>query len=563
MSPDDETPWRPRRAAPGGDAPGDSQHPLIQNTHPAPDDPWSAGPDRPTEPHDASHPFTQSLLWTAIGTLVPGLGLWPTRLRRLGLAIIALAVVAIVFVVVKVRTNLGSVAAIAVEPTWLSALSAGAIILAVLWVATIVGTQLLTRPRVLTTTQRTVGAVAVAVLSFLVAAPLAVASTYALDQRSLITTVFKSDKTIRSETRPSNVSTGANPWANKPRLNILLLGGDNSSQRDAIDPTEGIRTDTMMVASIDTRTGNTVIIQIPRNMYAMPFPKGSALAKDYPNGFTNGDPNGASGEWMANAVWNNVPKAHPELFKNTDYPGADALKMGISAATGLTIDYFLLVNIDGIQALIDAMGGVTVNINERIPMGGNTENQNPFGWLEPGPNQHLNGQKAMWYARSRWADPNADFGRMARQSCLVDAVINQANPQTMLTRYESIAAASKRMILTDIPQEMLPAVADLALTVKNGTVSRLLFQNGVNGFISAHPNYDLVRQQVASAVAKSEKAHTTASPTKATATSSATAPATRTTTSKPTTSKPKATASASVGFNTDNLANACAYNPQP
>jgi len=265
-------------------------------------------------------------------------------------------------------------------------------------------------------------------------------------------------------------------------------------------------------------------------------------------------------------VWNNVPKAHPELFKNTDYPGADALKMGISAATGITIDYFLLVNIDGIQALIDAMGGVTVNINERIPMGGNSENQNPFGWLEPGPNQHLNGQKAMWYARSRWADPNADFGRMARQSCLVDAVINQANPQTMLTRYESIAAASKRMILTDIPQEMLPAVADLALTVKNGTVSRLLFQNGVNGFISAHPDYDLVRQQVAAAIAKSEKAHTTTSPTKATATSgstaSSTAGSTRTTT-RATTTKATATASKSAGFNTDNLANACAYNPQP
>ena len=559
MSPDDGSSWRPRHAASHDDAPTES-HPLIEDTHSVPF-PWV--PDQAPAaglPDAARHPFTQSLLWTAIDTLVPGLGFWPTRLRRVGLAIIAAAVVAIVIVVAKAGTNLRSLAAIAVEPRWLVALSVGTVALGVLWVATIVGTHLLTRPRVLTTSQRTVGAVAVALLSFLVAAPLAVASTYALDQRSLITTVFKADKNIRSETRPSNVSTGSNPWANKPRLNILLLGGDSSAQRDAVDPTEGIRTDTMMLASIDTRTGNTVIIQIPRNMYAMPFPTGSALAKDYPNGFTNGDPNGTSGEWMANAIWNNVPKAHPELFKNTDYPGADALKMGVSAATGLTVDYFLLVNIDGIQALIDAMGGVTVNINERIPMGGNSENHNPFGWLEPGPNQHLNGQKAMWYARSRWADPNADFGRMARQSCLVDAVIKQANPQTMLTRYESIAAASKNMIFTDIPQEMLPAVADLALTVKNGTVGRLLFQNGVNGFVSAHPDYALVRQQVADAIAKSDKTPVTAAPTTK-ATSSATA------TSKPsaskTTKKPTASTSTSTGFNSDNLADACAYNPQP
>ncbi len=459
--------------------------------------------------------------------------------------------------VYRARTNLGSLAAVAVEPTWLTALSVGAVVLGVLWVVTIVGTHLLTRPRMLSGAQRVVGSLTVAGLSFLVSAPLAVASTYALDQRDLITSVFKSSKDSRSQTRPTDVNTTAsNPWANKPRVNILLLGGDSSAQRDAIDPTEGIRTDTMMLASIDTRTGNTVIIQIPRNMYDMPFPKGSALAAAYPNGFTNGDPNGTSGEFMANAVWKNVPANHPDLFKNTDYPGADALKMGITATTGLSVDYFLLVNIDGIQALINAMGGVTVNINERIPMGGNSENHNPFGWLEPGPDQHLNGMKAMWYARSRWADPNADFGRMARQSCLVDAVIHQANPQTMLTRYESIATASKKMVITDIPQELLPAMADLALSVKGGTVSRLLFQNGVNGFISAHPDYALVRQQVASAIAKSEKAPASAT---ATATSGATSGSSAASSATKTTSK----ATGSTGFNSDNLVDACAYHPQP
>ena len=560
MSPDDGTSWRPRRAAWDDDEGGaESGHHLIDKTHPARSEPfpWVPPEGRPEiDLRDRNHPFTQSLIWTTIGTLVPGLGFWPTRLRRVGLAIIALMVIATVYVIVVARTNLGSLAAVAVEPKWLVGLSAAAVVVGVLWVATIVGTHLLTRPRLLTHTQRSVGAVAVALLSFLVSAPLAVASSYALDQRDLITSVFKSDKNTRSQTRPTDIGTGSSPWANKPRLNILLLGGDSSAQRDAIDPTEGIRTDTMMLASIDTSTGNTVIIQIPRNMYDMPFPKGSALAKAYPNGFTNGDPNGTSGEFMANAVWNNVPRAHPDLFKNTDYPGADALKMGISATTGLKVDYFLLVNIDGIQALIDAMGGVTVNINERIPMGGNSENHNPFGWLEPGPDQHLNGQKAMWYARSRWADPNADFGRMARQSCLVDAVIKQANPQTMLTRYESIAAASKNMILTDIPQELLPAVADLALTVKGGTVSRLLFQNGVNGFVSAHPDFALMRKQVAAAVAKSEKAPSSAAPTTKASATTSNSPGSGATSAKPSASK-------SAGFNSDNLAESCAYHPQP
>ena len=68
MSPDDGSSWRPRHAA------DDHQR----------------------------HPFTQSLLWTAIGTIVPGLGFWPTRLRRVGLSIIAAGVTAIVFVAARV-----------------------------------------------------------------------------------------------------------------------------------------------------------------------------------------------------------------------------------------------------------------------------------------------------------------------------------------------------------------------------------------------------------------------------------------------------------------------------
>ena len=61
------------------------------------------------------------------------------------------------------------------------------------------------------------------------------------------------------------------------------------------------------------------------------------------------------------------------------------------------------MNIDGLFGLIDAMGGVTVNVNGRIPMAGNSEGKTPTGWLEPGPDQHLDAYQAMWYARSRSA----------------------------------------------------------------------------------------------------------------------------------------------------------------
>ncbi len=148
MSPDDGAPWRPRRAA-DSDQPtwqprASSPPEFIERTHVVP----SRAANEPQSPHpgpDTSRPaagprqtpdsrlrFTQSLLWTMIGTIVPGLGFWPTRLRRLGLGIIGIAVVAILFVAFTARTNLGSLAAIAVEPTWLTRISVGAAVVGVL-----------------------------------------------------------------------------------------------------------------------------------------------------------------------------------------------------------------------------------------------------------------------------------------------------------------------------------------------------------------------------------------------------------------------------------------------
>ncbi|MGV7603098.1 LCP family protein, partial [Mycobacterium kansasii] len=81
--------------------------------------------------------------------------------------------------------------------------------------------------------------------------------------------------------------------------------------------------------------------------------------------------------------------------------------------------------------------------------------------LEIGANQHLDGYHAMWYARSRSA--STDYDRMGRQSCLIKAVLDQTSPQTVLTRFESIADASGQMVVSDIPQGMLPAFVDLAI----------------------------------------------------------------------------------------------------
>jgi LCP family protein required for cell wall assembly len=237
----------------------------------------------------------------------------------------------------------------------------------------------------------------------------------------------------------------------------------------------------------------------------MPFPKDSPLHKYYPNGFTNGDGNNA--EYFLNAMYDNVKRNVPKkVLGDTDDLGADVMKLSVGAALGLQVDYYMLIDLQGFSKMINALGGIRVNINTYIPIGGNTDlHIPPKEFLKPGPNQKLNGRSALWYARGRYGSD--DFARMDRQRCVINAIIKQANPTTMLSRYEDIAKAGKTIVYTDIPQEVLPLMVDLSLRVKDGNVRSIVFKHGVDGFLSPSPNYSQMRKRVQTALgeAKSEK----------------------------------------------------------
>lgn len=447
------------------------------------------------------HPFTKSLGWTALGTVLPGLGLLATKWRKVGLAIFALFVLGLIVVGAYIYSDPIEAAAIAVRPGRLMALSAVLLVGALLWIILIAGTHLLTRPRTLSNLQRGVGGLAVALLSFVVATPLAVAARYSYDQAALVRTVFGSNDKKRSQTRPqiNTKQKSEDVWKDKPQLNLLLVGLDSNATR-LKKSDNSILTDTMMIATINTATGDMVLTQIPRNMAYTQFPQGSKLAEIYPDGFTDGSGDGDNLEYMANAIWTNVPAEHPDLFSDTDYPGADALKLGMEGTLGMKIDYFVALNIDGLMHLINAMGGVKINVNDRIPIGARKGGPAATRFIEPGPNQLLDGYHAMWFARSRSAEGVTDYDRMARQSCVVKAVVDQADPQTMLTRYEAMAKASSDAVTTDIPTDMLPHLVDLSMRVKNGTQRRVLFEHGKNGYNTRNPNFDMMRARVAQAI---------------------------------------------------------------
>ena len=510
--------------------------------------------------------FRRCATLTIASTLLPGLGLAGARQRWakiLGVLLPIGFLGGLIWLAVRAVMNPEKAIGWITNTDFLFRALVVLIAAALGWACLIALTHLITRPKGLTTTKRAIGAGLVIALTFIVSAPLAVGARYTLSQLQLLGSITGDDVTAGS--RPNIDTNAENPWKDTPRLNILLLGADSTDTR--IKDAGGSytpRTDTIMVASIDTTTGDTTLIQIPRNLKYTPFPEGSKLAQLFPRGFRGA---GDEAEWYVNALWEKtVAGDHPDMVEalgtpTPTYPGAEVLKQGIEGITGLHMHYFVLLNINGLEQLINAMGGVRVNINQKLPIGGNeTTGEKPSAWLQPGPDQLLDGYHAMWYARGRYHVKGADFDRMARQSCLVNAVIKQADPLTMLTRYEGIAQASSDMIMTDIPRNVLSPVTQLAVKVKDASVSRLAFVNGENGFVSANPDFTLTRTRVHDAITPPTHTSepTTNTPTE-TPNTTKPSPTPTTTTPPEQPSAPPTTAPASTA---EQVTNACAYNPQ-
>nr|WP_275586527.1 LCP family protein [Geodermatophilus normandii] len=261
-----------------------------------------------------------------------------------------------------------------------------------------------------------------------------------------------------------------------------MLGGDGGEGR------EGVRTDTVIVASIATETGETTLISLPRNLEDLPFPADSPLAAIYPEGFESG----SESESLLNSVYRNGPADHPDVLGPTDDPGADFLKLGVGEALGLDIDYFVLVNLDGFSRLVDALGGITVNVNYYVPINGITGQELPDDYIAPGPNQHMDGYTALQFARGRYG--LTDYDRMDRQRCTIKAIIDEADPITLLDQYQELAATTQDIVSTDIPRSALDDFVDLAFLVKDADIRSVVFDTSL--IDPAYPDYDLMRQIV-------------------------------------------------------------------
>jgi LCP family protein required for cell wall assembly len=490
----ESSPRRARRSA------GQS---LPEGGTPAQHDPALAGQRQPDQGRRGSHatPYGQGfswvLLWTILGALIPGSGLIAAGSRRIGASLLFL--IGLVGVGLAAMALVGDPAkrlrSLAVDPQQLLivALIIGLVALAWIGIILATNTQLL-RYATLTAGQRVFSGMVVVALIIGVGLPAFAVSHDALITRDLIGSVTSDEV---GGAGPD--SAKADPWAGIPRMNVLLIGSDAGRGRI------GVRPDTLILASINTKTGDTVLFSLPRNLERVPFPLGTPGNQAWPEGYyCPGD------ACLLNAIWQWGTTDGRSYYKSAKNPGLAATEDAVQGVTGLRVDTYVMLNLKGFSQFIDAIGGLRVNVDERLPIGGNSEHpEQTSGYLEKGHNRLLDGYQTLWFARSRWS--TNDFDRMKRQRCVIGAVAQQADPAKMVLNFPKIAKAAKDNLSMGIHQSQLEAWVELAQRIKGASVRSLPFTSDVVED-RTNPDYQQIHELVTKALKPKVKATATPTP---------------------------------------------------
>lgn len=276
------------------------------------------------------------------------------------------------------------------------------------------------------------------------------------------------------------------------RLTLLLVGADEGPGR------EGLRTDSMIVATFDIESGEAALFGLPRNFKRVPLPpefqssfvelEKEAIEKEavdddgdgFPDTWTDRNGDGIPDKprfkscrcfpEMLNRVHENTMN-WTDTYPSTPDPGLAALRDVVAHLIDLRIDFYVMVNMEGFVEVVDAIGGVDVMVTEPYHVAVSAPSEgSPKARVnvEPGMN-HLTGLEALAY--SRWRIGSSDYDRMQRQRCLVRAAADQLDPLTLARSFHTLADVVERSVVTDIPVAFLPDLVDVLGAVNLEQVS--------------------------------------------------------------------------------------------
>ena len=257
-------------------------------------------------------------------------------------------------------------------------------------------------------------------------------------------TVADSSEDEESRTNAGAMTPSELLEAGEP-VSILLLGVDTGD----LGRTEQGRSDSMVVVTINPHTQKTTLLSIPRDTYTEILGYGTSDKINHAYAF-----------------------------------GGTAMSINtVQQMLDIPIDFYVMVNMAGIQEIVDAVGGITVE----SPL---TFNQNGYDFVQ-GTNQ-LDGEAALAFARMRYEDPAGDTGRQGRQRLVIEAVIRKlATPETLLN-YQTILQSLSSNVQTSFQlsdfytlqsQDYLGAVDNMNQQQLGGTGGMMneIYYNFVDG----------------------------------------------------------------------------------
>ncbi|HTC86323.1 MAG TPA: LCP family protein [Candidatus Acidoferrum sp.] len=224
------------------------------------------------------------------------------------------------------------------------------------------------------------------------------------------------------------------------RFTILLLGSDSRPSHP------GIRTDTIMIVSVDPKTGKAAAVSIPRDTVNFPLSSTRRFG-------------------------GKINAMYAYLARSSRTPGT-SMRMIVGRALGIEIDAYALVGFDAFRKLVNNVGGVRVYVAKTFYDPTYSIKKGHRGWgLKKGWHT-LRDLQALAFARTRHAD--SDYARARRQQQLVVAAVSTVKSHG-LDGLVALIAASRGLIRTDIPLEDAPLIYTMVSRANLATANRTVF----------------------------------------------------------------------------------------
>ena len=250
---------------------------------------------------------------------------------------------------------------------------------------------------------------------------------------------------LRAEARPNLVST----TGQLSPFNILIAGRDISYCKPGYgpgglkaQPCEGAerykgRTDTMMFIHVS-----------PERIEVISIPRDTQVTDTYGTHKINSTFDSGGDEALAQAGITIKDEGAGDIYTRG---GAEALKTTLEALLGVNIDYYAIFNVELVEQVIDALGGVDVYLPE--PMQYTDIAANLYIDLPAG-NQHLDGKTAVGYLRFRHGF-GSDYARMDRGKAVIGQLLNKARSPAVIGAIPGLLSSVSSNVYTNIDLELV------------------------------------------------------------------------------------------------------------